>query len=234
MTSNQKVLVLILSWIPSSRIQLLEGQALFVRSIICDEEYNQPSLIWNRIFCSVYLLHRVKVLVIEVPQEPEDSRSQYLSDQHHKGGQVEDEDHPCQPVEEGYCALKCISDEGGVERERGRVSVFVQCVCEVHVYIFCGSSTINVGYYGERTWSKFLHKHIVWRTYNTFIYRALMWWREREREGESVFFRNVARGTKSTNQASELLSEFNVDYQWGGRGATGNCPPLPPLFILKV
>lgn len=74
----------------------------------------------------MYLLHRVEVLVIEVPQEPEDARSEYLSDQHHKGGQVEDEDHPCQPVEEGYCALKCISDEGGVER--GRESVFFRNV----------------------------------------------------------------------------------------------------------
>ena len=43
----------------------------------------------------------MEVLVVEVPEEPEDARSEYLSQQHHERGQVEDEDHPSQPVEEG-------------------------------------------------------------------------------------------------------------------------------------
>lgn len=51
----------------------------------------------------------MEVLVVEIPEKPEDTWSEHLSYQHHKGGQVEDKDHPCQPVEEGYRAY--ISDE---------------------------------------------------------------------------------------------------------------------------
>ena len=43
----------------------------------------------------------MEVLVVEVPEEPEDARSEDLSQQHHERGQVEDENHPSQPVEEG-------------------------------------------------------------------------------------------------------------------------------------
>ena len=52
------------------------------------------------------LLDWVEVLVVEVPQEPQHSRSQDLPQQHHKGGKVEDVDHASQPVEEGDGAYR--------------------------------------------------------------------------------------------------------------------------------
>ena len=59
----------------------------------------------------MYLVYGMEVLVVEVPEEPEDTRSQDLPEQHHKGGQVEDEDHSCKPVQEHHCA--CMRGEGG-------------------------------------------------------------------------------------------------------------------------
>ena len=50
-----------------------------------------------------YLLYGVEVLVVEVSKEPEDTRPEDLSQEHHKGGQIEDEDHSSQPVQECYC-----------------------------------------------------------------------------------------------------------------------------------
>ena len=48
------------------------------------------------------LLYGVEVLVVEVAEEPEDARSEDLSQEHHERGEVEDEDHASQPVEKHY------------------------------------------------------------------------------------------------------------------------------------
>ena len=47
-----------------------------------------------------YLLYGVEVGVIEVPEEPEDPRTQHLPQQEDEGGEVEDVDHAHQPVDE--------------------------------------------------------------------------------------------------------------------------------------
>ena len=60
---------------------------------------------------SAYLVDRVEVLVIEVSEEPEHSRTKDLTKQHHKRGKVEDEDHPCQPVKEHHCTYRGRRDE---------------------------------------------------------------------------------------------------------------------------
>ena len=53
-----------------------------------------------------YLLYGVEVGVIEVPEEPEDPRTQHLPQQEDEGGEVEDIDHAHQPVDEHGCARR--------------------------------------------------------------------------------------------------------------------------------
>ncbi len=46
-----------------------------------------------------YLLNRVKIRVIEVSQEPQDSRSQHFPEKEDEGCEVEDVNHAHQPVD---------------------------------------------------------------------------------------------------------------------------------------
>ena len=47
-----------------------------------------------------HLLDRVEVGIVEIPEEPEDPRAKYFPQENDKGGEVEDVDHPYQPVDE--------------------------------------------------------------------------------------------------------------------------------------
>ena len=67
------------------------------------EFLGQCSMCMHNVHC-IYLLNRMEVVVVEVPEEPEHPGTQHLTQQHDKGSKVEDEDHSRQPVEEHDCA----------------------------------------------------------------------------------------------------------------------------------
>ena len=49
---------------------------------------------------TLYLVDGMEVLVVEVPEEPEHPGTKDLSEKHHEGSEIEDEDHSSQPMEE--------------------------------------------------------------------------------------------------------------------------------------
>lgn len=54
------------------------------------------------------LLYRVEVWIIEVSEEPENTRPQHLPQHEDEGSEVEDIYHPHQPVDEQGCAGSCL------------------------------------------------------------------------------------------------------------------------------
>ena len=74
-----------------------------------------------------HFLDWIKVGVIEISQEPQDTRSQYFSEEDYKGSKVENINHPNEPVDEDTCpgrsleGLNPVLDGGVKQREAANV-----------------------------------------------------------------------------------------------------------------
>ena len=57
----------------------------------------------------------MKVLVVEVSEEPEHSGTEHLAKEHDKRGKIEDEDHTSQPVKKHHRTYMQVVGGGGWE-----------------------------------------------------------------------------------------------------------------------
>ena len=82
---------------------IFDGRNKTISFYLKNKDTIKLCFVWLKIREMAHLLDWMKVRIIEILQEPQDTRSEYLSEKQYKWCKVEDVDHTNKPVKKHGC-----------------------------------------------------------------------------------------------------------------------------------